>query len=102
MTDHDELEAGRAELKKAVSSNGGQSTSPRRRIQILTDVQLATLPEQPPLIEGLFARGALVSLVGVRGSYKSFIALDWSLCIATGTPWLGRAVHRGASLYVCA
>lgn len=36
---------------------------------------------------------------GAPGTFKSFIALDIGLCIATDTPWFGRPVNRGRVLY---
>src|SRR2546422_8198989 len=34
------------------------------------------------------------------GGGKTFVSLDWALCIATGKPWRGRAVKRGPVVYV--
>jgi len=38
----------------------------------------------------------LAGLIGAPGSYKSFLADDWAACTATGTPWCGREVAKGA------
>lgn len=48
------------------------------------------------LIEGWLARDSLAGLVGPSGSCKTFIALDWACRVATGTPWHGCEVQRGA------
>ena len=64
---------------------------------------LVELDESEPLrpmsslIRGILPADAVGMLWGAPGSYKSFLALDWALCIASGTPWLGNEVkHRKA------
>lgn len=63
--------------------------------------QLAQLPPQSPLIHGniLFKR-TTCWIAGQPGTYKSFVALDWAMCIATGRQWLGRDVEQGRVLYI--
>lgn len=63
---------------------------------------LARLPKPTPLIEGTLDRGTVALLAGQWGSAKSFVALDWSACVASGKPWQGRQVDRGRVLYVVA
>jgi AAA domain-containing protein len=96
----------RAKLRERAATLNGTTpddeTPVRPRFRILSDVELEALPTQPPLIEGLFARNSLVSAVGLRSSYKTFWLIDLMMCIATNTPWLGRAVHQGPVLYICA
>jgi KaiC/GvpD/RAD55 family RecA-like ATPase len=64
--------------------------------------QLATMPEPEPLIEGYLFRDSLAWLSGEPGCGKSFIGIDFALCVATGLPWHGRPVKRGKVLYVMA
>ncbi len=52
------------------------------------------------LIDGWLVRDTLAGLVGPSGSCKSFLAVDWSCRIATGTLWYGRNVKRGAVFYL--
>lgn len=67
---------------------------------------LHTIPRAERLIggvhgaEGIIDRHTLTLLVGRDRSYKSFIALDWACCVASGTPWLGCPAERGRVLYV--
>lgn len=65
--------------------------------------QLGDLPQPEPVIEDTIdARTALV-LSGRNSTGKSFLALDWSCCIATGKAWQGRPVHLpGRVLYIAA
>ena len=48
----------------------------------------------------MLTRHAYSVLRGRDHSFKSFIALDWSLCLATGLPWQGRRVEQVKVLYV--
>jgi hypothetical protein len=69
----------------------------------LLDVQaLRTMPEPTWLVDGYLLRNSLALVYGRRGSYKSFLALDWSLCIASGRDWFGHATVQVPGLYVAA
>lgn len=52
------------------------------------------------LIDGIVQRDALTMLFGESGIGKSFAALDWALCVATGREWMGRAVTQGPVIYL--
>lgn len=52
------------------------------------------------LVRELFEQGALAQLFGDSGSGKSFVAIDWACCIATGTAWNGKEVDHGAVFYI--
>jgi RecA-family ATPase len=41
-------------------------------------------------------------IFGNSGVGKSFLALDWSLSIATGLPWAGRSTAQGSVVYMAA
>jgi hypothetical protein len=68
----------------------------------LTRNQLRDLPNPEPLIDNILDRGTVALFYGKWGSYKSFIALDWAACIATGKPWQGRTATPGRVLYIAA
>jgi len=53
-------------------------------------------------IEGLIPESSLTMIFGPEGSHKTFLAMDMSCCIATGTPFHGREVKQGRVLYVAA
>lgn len=72
-------------------------------VPLLSDSDLDELPAVRSLIKGVMSRGSLVLLNGMNQSYKSFVALDWALSIATGQPWLGRQVRSAEPVvYVAA
>ncbi len=80
-------------------------TPPTTRLaeHLLTRAQLADLPQPEPLILDTLDQRTVALLAGRNSSGKSFLALDWSCCIATGHPWQGRAVPTpGRVLYVAA
>lgn len=66
-------------------------------------VNLAALRERVEpgaLIAGVLPRHAYAVLRGRDGSFKTFAALDWALCVATGTPWHGHAVEQANVLFI--
>ena len=72
------------------------------RSRLLKMSDLRNLPQPAPLITSLMDLDTLALLYGRRGSYKSFLALDWALCVAYGRRWHSQAVTAGPVLYVCA
>lgn len=48
------------------------------------------------LVEGYVPRDALVGITGPSGCGKTFDAIGLACCVATGTPWYGNAVSKGA------
>lgn len=52
------------------------------------------------LIDQYFEKDAVALLFAKPGMGKSFLALSWSACIATGTPWDGVSVTQGAVFYI--
>lgn len=68
--------------------------------EYLDRAELDALVIPPQLISGILPRAALGILRGRDQSFKSFLGLDWALCIATGKPWQGHDVERARVLYV--
>jgi len=66
----------------------------------LDDVIHRVPPE--PLIDGILSQRSLAVLFGKWGTYKSFVALDMSMCIGLGWPWQGRETRQGPVIYVTA
>ena len=71
-------------------------------LPLLSDINIEVLPDPVWLIDRVLVQNSLVALYGPWASFKSFIALDWALSLATGLPWLGRPVMRCDVLYICA
>lgn len=70
--------------------------------KVLSRSQLHNLPKPQPLIQGLLTQGTTALVYGKWGSCKSFIALDWACCMATGKPWQTHPVKQRRVLYVAA
>lgn len=69
----------------------------------ITRSALSELPPIEFLIDGILNKSSIVWLSGKFGTYKTFLALAWALCVATGRPWEGRRVHEtGPVVYVAA
>lgn len=66
----------------------------------LTRSQLLDLPAPDPLIERVLPRHAYGILRGRDHSLKSFTAVDWACCLATGRPWQGHGVVQAPVLYI--
>lgn len=52
------------------------------------------------LLDELIEAQSLALLFAAPGAGKSFTALAWAACVATGLPWLEREVERGAVFYL--
>jgi hypothetical protein len=72
----------------------------RLRARALNSEQIDAIADPVPLIDGVLWADTLAELWGKPGSGKSFLAIDWALCIATGKPWLGHPVRQGHVLYI--
>ncbi|MFI8529060.1 AAA family ATPase [Streptomyces aquilus] len=69
----------------------------------LSREELAKLPPVEPLMHGMLNKASVVWLSGKFGTYKTFLALAWSCCVATGNAWEGHRVERpGPVVYVAA
>lgn len=96
---------------RAIGSNGHfepDSGAEHRRPEadtypLLDFAALQALPDPAWLIEGVMPDQGLGVLYGPSGSFKSFLALDWLLCVATRTPWHGHEiVSPGLGVYIAA
>jgi hypothetical protein len=52
------------------------------------------------VIRPFFPAGELTEIVGAHGAYKSTIALDACLSVATGRPWGGRPTVKGRTAFI--
>lgn len=78
-----------------------ESACERGTVKSITDLAMIQPPR--PFIRGTLMQNEVSVLVGAPGSWKSFLALDWALTIATPdkSVWLGRKVVEHAPvLYV--
>jgi hypothetical protein len=71
----------------------------RKTILVPIDERGALEP-LPTLISEFLPLDGVGMLWAEPGSYKSFIALDFGLCVASGLPWFGRQVVQGGVWYL--
>ncbi|MFL5782441.1 MAG: AAA family ATPase [Thermoleophilaceae bacterium] len=77
------------------------SSSDGDRYPLLSYDDLLQLPDPTWLVEGFMPEGLSV-LWGPPSSYKTFVALDLALSIASGRAWHGRAVDARDVMYIAA
>jgi hypothetical protein len=80
-------------------------TGPSSRTRELDDLfltrdRLADLPSVAQLIDGVLPRHSYGLLIGRDGTFKTFLALDWGLSIATGRTWQGHTTEQTRVLYI--
>ncbi|RKQ57829.1 AAA domain-containing protein [Vogesella indigofera] len=65
-------------------------------------VQATEMSVQPVswLVHAYLEEDTMAVMYGAPGMGKSFLALDMSCCVATGTPFHGQAVKQGAVFYI--
>ncbi len=95
-----------AEAPDEAAAEAHDSETDRRYLQLharLVDAtRLDQLPKAEPLIEDVLMLDSISWLHGKPGHAKSFIALDWACCVATGRQWRGQQTQHGEVLYVVA
>ena len=77
----------------------------QRRVAQLNPLTVDEIEKLPParwLVDRYLPENALVVVCGPPGEGKTFAALDWMLCIATGEPWLGHKTRHGEVVYIYA
>ena len=85
----------------AICISGGNKTTARVKFGFVQigDV-LSDIKPTKWLIKGILEDEVLAVLFGQPGSYKSFVALSWACCVATGTKWYGNDVVQGPVFYI--
>lgn len=86
----------------AYATNNGPRNEPHDEIQIHSLADLLARRQPSWLINGVLAQRSTSLLTAQHGNFKSFLALDMALCIATGREWHGHKVEKGAVLYIAA
>lgn len=79
-----------------------EKIAPKQRWEFTPLSSLRARPRPLWLIQDILIEATAAVLSGDSQSFKTFSALDMALSIATGTPWHGKAVKRGAVVYIAA
>jgi hypothetical protein len=81
-------------------SESSEPEKPARRIRFLPDSEFENRPPRQWLIPSILPKEGIALMYGPAGCGKSFLAMAWSLCIATDRQWLGHAVLQGPVAYI--
>jgi hypothetical protein len=74
----------------------------RRRVQLIDDEAIERQPALSYQLDRFIPKNSFVAVRGAPGSCKTFLALGWSFCVASGIDWLGHSVLRAPTIYVAA
>jgi hypothetical protein len=98
------LQARTAEELAEEINNGEFGPMPQRRaINLLSLPELFAKPDPDFLINQILVAGTVALFTAKEESYKSFLATDMALCVATGKPYHGFIINRpGPVVYVAA
>jgi hypothetical protein len=69
-------------------------------LRLLDRAALDALTPPEWLVEDVIPAGSFGYVWGAPGSYKSFLAIDWAMSVASGRSWLGHDVRQGPVIYV--
>lgn len=75
---------------------------PKRPFEIIDGPDFLLRPPQRWIVRQVIPEASFFCILGQPGSFKSFVALDLCLAVATGTAFQGQPVRQGSVLYVCA
>lgn len=84
----------------AILATGRRPAPDKPKVPIYTRRQLREMKRPDWLVDEILVERSVITIYGPSGSLKSFVAIDLSMCVATGTPWHGRDVKQGAVVYV--
>ncbi len=73
-----------------------------RTVHLISSRELMQMPDPKYLVDGLLQNGGFAMLYAEAGVGKTFLAMSWSVAIAEGLTWLGRAVNQGPVVYFAA
>lgn len=88
------------ELSEDVDYEPSFSVQPKHGFHFLSVSELYSRPKPTWLIKPYLDVGTLAVLFGEPGSFKSFVAIDQGLCIASGSNWHGCPVRQGTVFYI--
>ncbi|MDV7245506.1 MULTISPECIES: AAA family ATPase [Rhodococcus] len=97
----DDMSAALNAIVAMAGRSGGSREQRRTRLDeaFLSREDLRNLPPLTPVVDGYLYLDTLAQLNGERGTYKTFLALDWAASVSVGAPWQGRSVKPGPVLY---
>lgn len=89
-------------LKLASKDEPPDPRKPAGRFRVLGWHEILAMPDPKWLVHDTITERGLVLVYGPTSSYKSFVALDIALHIATGSAWCGRSILAPSPVIYCA
>lgn len=68
--------------------------------RLYSTAELLRLPPPTWLVDGIIPEGGFTTLYAPPEHYKSFLALDMALSVASGIPWQGKTVASGGGFVI--
>lgn len=93
----------RAGTRNAGSPGGSGKADERSDVppmRFLDYAAMRKMPEPRWIVEGVLQERTAALMFGKSNTFKSFLAIDLALCIATGKSWHGVSVRQGRVLYI--
>ena len=98
--DLSDLDIGVSPFVKGKLEEAQRAAKSARKSRILDYDAMQALADPEWLIPGLLLKHSSALMFGKSNAFKSFLALDAALSVATGRPWHGAPVARGRVVYV--
>ena len=85
-----------------MAGNAKPARKPKARSKAFSFTRIDRMNVEPVCfaIDGWLAQESTAAIIGKSGAGKSFLAIDWSLSIASGRAWWGREVKQGPVFYI--
>ncbi|MCC5847917.1 MAG: AAA family ATPase [Verrucomicrobia bacterium] len=75
--------------------------APKTKLKLKSLAELSHDCEPPKtLVRGLLPLPGIVWFYGMWSSFKSFVALNLAVCVASGLPWCGRDTRKSGVVYL--
>lgn len=97
-----ELELAHRLGARAAEPPSPSSESGNRHFRLIPFADIDAQLEDDYLVKGILGRGAFAGLIGAPGGSKTFVSLELSLAVGSGTPWRGLRTRRGRVVYIAA
>lgn len=88
-------------LMGKIEAVGKSLAGPSQRFKLLSATDLAELPAEPSLVEGVLPKNGVAAIVGASMAGKGFLLTDLMAVIEEGGMWFDRATERAPVTYLC-
>jgi hypothetical protein len=89
-----------AEMIRGAAERGRASAVAASRRRVLSYAEMCNMPAPEWLVDGVIQKRSAALMFGRSNSFKSFLAVDIALAVATGRDWHEQAVDRGRAMIV--